>query len=178
MSRVDRAAMRGLRRFGGYTRQVARRSIRKGGTKQSPAQFDPALKRQVNDILAKGYQLSDIDLQPWPVRTSKRGRPPKYRVRGPYSLRDGIFFVADLKSRSVVIGPRIGSRQDIPAKIEFGSTENDGGEWVTIWEDGRPKIRLAKGRGKRVKVEPRPFMGPAYDAALDDLVPEIWRNSI
>lgn len=174
MSRVERSEFRGMKRIGAATRTIARRSMRRGGRRKSVSQFDPMLKRLVDKQRESGIQVSDLDIMPWPVRTSKPGRAPLTRSR---KIRDNIFFIVSMQQRSVIIGPQIYDGEDIPGLLEFGGT-TDAGTWVTIWEGGRPKIRLAKQRRQRVKVEPRPFMRPAYETALDDLVPEIWRNSV
>lgn len=174
MTPVERAELRGLKRIGAATRTIARRSMRRGGRRQSISQFDPMLKRLVREQQQRGIRNSELDIVPWPIRSSKPGQPPRTRSR---RIRDNVFFIASLPQRSVVIGPQIYDGKDVPGLLEFGGTA-EAGTWVTIWENGRPKIRLAKGRRKRVKVEPRPFMRPAYETALDDLVPEIWRNSI
>ena len=171
---LERAELRGLKRVGAATRTIARRSMRRGGRKKSVSQFDPVLRRLVSEQQQAGIRTGELDILPWPVRTSKPGRPPLTRSR---RIRDNVFFIASLQQRSVIIGPQIYDGKDVPGLLEFGGTA-EAGTWVTIWENGRPKIRLAKGRRKRVKVEPRPFMRPAYDKALDDLVPDIWRNSI
>ncbi|MCR9200429.1 MAG: hypothetical protein NXI04_17475 [Planctomycetaceae bacterium] len=177
INKFDKTALRKLRRVGAMTRTIARRSIRKGGRRKSASQFDPELRRLVDESREKyGLSLNDLDISPYPVRTSAPGKPPKYRNR---DLRDKLFFVADLNTRSVITGPQVFDGEDIPGQIEFGGTSGDEAkEWVAFWEAGGRKIRLVGKAGRRLETKPRPFMAPAHEAAIDRLVPGIWQDSI
>lgn len=180
MSRFDKAALRRLAKFGGRTRTIARRSMRKGGRRKTVSQFDPELRkllRQGRDERGRfvGFQDSN-DIKPWPVTHSAPGKSPNALSR---TLKDKIFFVANLDKRNVVIGPQVFDRSDVPGLLEDGGTaEDNAGKWVAFWENGVRKIRLAKNAGPRIKVKARPYMQPAYDKAVDALVPGIWQDSI
>lgn len=94
-------------------------------------------------------------------------------------LKDKIFFVALPNKRSVVIGPHVFDRDDVPGLLEFGGTSNDEAKtWVAFWYGGKRLIRLAEKGGKRIRLKPRPYMEPAYEKALDRLIPDIYRDSI
>ena len=95
------------------------------------------------------------------IRPSKRTSPPG---RPPFShsgkLRRNIFFVYDPNRRSVVIGPVIFPKKSgraLPA-LEYGGRSDT--------EDG-----------SIVRIRPRPFMGPAFQANLP-VVPSLWRDVI
>jgi len=184
MSAVDRAKFKGARQFGAFTRSVARRSMRKGGREATFAEFDPDLAKLVFGSEAKqgrnaaGQFLSyaDVDLRPWPIVGAKPGDPPKYRSR---TLRDNIFFVVDKNARSVVTGPTSTKYGGVPELLEYGGQAYEAArQWVEFWEGNRRLIRLATKPGSRVTLKPRPYMAPAYETALDRLVPDVWENSI
>ena len=87
--------------------------------------------------------------------TSAPGRPPFSHVG---TLRKHIYFAFDPQSRSVVIGPVI-----------FGA--GNSGIALPALEKGGPSIR--KKDGKRINVQARPFMGPAFSQELKGL-DNIW----
>jgi hypothetical protein len=89
--------------------------------------------------------------------TSLPGKPP-FSHSG--KLKRKIFFVFDPKRRSVVIGPIIypgKSGRALPALEHGGKTDMPSGDLV--------------------KIEARPFMGPAFQLNLP-VVPSLWRDSI
>ena len=95
------------------------------------------------------------------IRPSKRTSPPG---KPPFShsgkLRKKIFFMYDPKRRSVVIGPIIfpgKTGKALPALEYGGKTDMPSGDII--------------------KIEARPFMGPAFNANLS-VVPSLWANSI
>jgi hypothetical protein len=89
--------------------------------------------------------------------TSRPGHPP-FSHSG--KLRCKIFFIYDPKRRSVVIGPVIypgKTGKALPA-LEYGGKTD------------MPSVDL-------IKIEARPFMGPAFHLNLP-VVPSLWRDSI
>ena len=171
---MDRKNRRVLARVGGLTRQISRRSIRKA-RKATIAEFDPELKkllRQGRD--AKGrFTLGADSIAPFPLAPSKPGKPPKSRTG---ILRDLIFFAVDPSFQSVIIGPLVGkSRGAVPETLEEGGTVT-AGTWVRIYEKGKRKIRLSLKHKRNVRLKARPYMAPAYDEALDRLIPGIYRD--
>ena len=89
--------------------------------------------------------------------TSQPGHPP-FSHSG--KLRKKIFFIYDPKRRSVVIGPIIypgKTGRALPALEYGGKTDMPSGDII--------------------KIEARPFMGPAFDRNLV-VVPSLWRDSI
>lgn len=89
--------------------------------------------------------------------TSKPGRPP-FGHNG--LLKRLIFFGYDKEKRSVVIGPVIAPKKSgkAPSNLEYGGIV----EFVT---------------GEKTEIEPRPFMGPAFELNKVKL-PDIWRDAI
>lgn len=179
LKRFNAMARRTLLRYGSLTRTVARRGMRAGGKRAKYSQFPDDLKSLIGLEQNKrgGYSgTGDLNIEPWPVVTAEPGKPPKARTR---KLKDGIFFIANLEKRSVVIGPQMKAGADVPGLLEFGGTSTDERRrWVIVWEGGRKKIRLAKGGGGRVKVKARPYMKPAYEAALARLIPSMYRDAL
>lgn len=93
---------------------------------------------------------------------SSPGKPPHSHSG---ELRDGIFFVYEPRSQSVVIGP-VGFGTGVPEVLEYG-----GNITVSTSRRGEPERR------KRIKIEARPTMGPAEQKARER-IPDAFRDSI
>jgi hypothetical protein len=94
-------------------------------------------------------------------RTSAPGQPPTSRTG---LLKRFIFFGFDPTNRSVVIGPaRLNGsgRGDAPSLLEHGGT-------TTL---------LRRGTRHRVRIQSRPYMGPAFEKEQPKL-PAMWRDSV
>lgn len=175
MNRFDKAALRGLNRFGATTRQISRRSMRVRKAKQNISEFDPELRKLLHES-ARQSGKNKPDVSPWPLKTSRPGQPPFARTR---KLKDKIFYIAERNKRSVVIGPQVWSGNDDAGALEHGGEINKPAkQWVKFYDGGQAKIRLVAKGGRRVRLKPRPYMGPAYDHAVDKLIPGIWKNSL
>ncbi len=101
------------------------------------------------------------------IRTRKGSAPPG---TPPHShtglLKRFIFFGYDPTTESVVVGPaRINRTTDAPHTLEFGGT--------TAVE----RRRKGKVRARKVRIAPRPFMGPALEKERPNL-PKTWANSV
>lgn len=99
-------------------------------------------------------------------RASRPGEPPSAHTG---LLRDGTFYSFDPSSESVVIGPVRMKRQgtDVPQVLEHGGIST-----VT-------RLRGGKVHRRRVKIEARPYMGPALEKAMEaDVIPEAFRGSV
>lgn len=90
------------------------------------------------------------------------GRPP-HSHEG--SLRKLILFGYDRQADSVVVGPVGFRNSEAPATLERGGM-------TTVYR--RRNGRLV---GERVRIEARPYMGPALDRERPRL-PALWRNSV
>jgi len=94
-------------------------------------------------------------------KTSQPGSPPSSHTG---LLKKFIFFGYDPRKDSVVIGPvRLTQkgRGEAPSLLEYGGTT---------------KVEY-RGKRKRARVRPRPFMGPAFEKEQPKL-PAMWRDSI
>ena len=91
--------------------------------------------------------------------TSAPGSQPYSHVG---TLRELIFFSYDREAQSVVIGPTLASDPTgAPENLEYGGAAD-----------------LPEGRkSRRVKIKPRPFMGPAFEAEKPGL-PAMWKDSV
>jgi hypothetical protein len=93
--------------------------------------------------------------------SSAPGSPPSSHTG---LLKRFIFFGYDPSRRSVVIGPAQlteNNRGDAPSALEYGGTAT-----------------LTQGKNKnRVKIQARPFMGPAFEKETPKL-PSLWKNSV
>ena len=94
-------------------------------------------------------------------KPSSPGAPPSSHIG---LLKKFIFFGYEPVKRSVVIGPvRLSQkgRGEAPHLLEYG---------------GATKVEH-RGKRKRAKVRPRPFMGPAFEKEQPQL-PAMWRDSV
>jgi hypothetical protein len=126
-------------------------------------------------------------------KPSKPGRPP--HTHGDHELPQNIFFAYDNAREMVVVGPEKlnqvyfnGDGQPIsgaiPEVLEEGGTIQilevyleHAQKWVRA--DLRSKRKLAgrKTRLRKVKIEARPYMGPALKREIDKL-PGLWADVI
>jgi hypothetical protein len=97
-------------------------------------------------------------------RSSAPGSPPSSHAG---LLKQFIYFAYDPSAQNVVIGPtRLnGKAGEAPESLEYG------GE-TTI-----ERFRRGKRTVKRVSIEPRPFMHPAFEKEKTKL-PAMWANSL
>lgn len=102
------------------------------------------------------------------IRTRKKavsapGQPPFSKTG---LLKKFLFFGFDPSTRSVVIGPaKLNSGTNAPEVLEYGGTTT-----ITDRVKGK-KIQ------RRVRIEARPYMGPAYVKEKPKLSP-LWANSV
>ncbi len=153
-SAVDRAARRNMSRFGAYVRRTARSSIR---SRKNP---------------------------------SKPGRPPTNQTG---TLKRFLYFAYDPARGSVVIGPEATNQVffdgdgkpvtgTVPQVLDQGGTirvleVKQFGDW---WRADLRSRRSLDGLPKRmraIKIEARPFMGPAYEKNEPKL-PKLWQDSV
>ena len=97
-------------------------------------------------------------------RTSAPGEPPSSHTG---LLKRFIFFGYDRQRRSVVIGPQRLNQKvgDAPAALEHGGMS-------TVVEGLRGKRKK-----RRVRIKPRPYMGPAFEQERPKLA-AMWRDSV
>jgi len=94
-------------------------------------------------------------------KTSQPGSPPSSHIG---LLKKFIFFGYDPRKDSVVIGP-------------VRLTQNGRGEAPSLLEYGGTTKVTHRGKRKRAKVRPRPFMGPAFEKEQPKL-PAMWKGSV
>jgi len=99
--------------------------------------------------------------------SSAPGSPP-HAHEG--SLRRLLFFAYDPGADSVVVGPVGFRRSDAPNTLEFG-----GATTVTRRRTREGGRRVVESR--RVRIEARPYMGPALRKELPNL-PKAWASSV
>ncbi len=105
------------------------------------------------------------------ARRSIRKRKKSSRVGSPPSSHEGslrrlIFFGYDRQRNSVVIGPLKFKSSKIPSVLEHG------GHSFAL----RRNKKTNKLERTRIKIRPRPFMGPAFDVAKPK-IPGFWKSA-
>jgi len=143
-----------LSKFGAFVRRRAKTSIRKARQK-SLGELTP------DELLAYRIQAEEAKRygRPRPKRplaSSKPGEPPR-SVTG--KLKRHIYFGWDAATKSLVVGPAL----DAGASGTAPQTLEQGGKAVLIG-------------GKSVRIKPRPYMRPAFDAERPAL-PKLWADA-
>lgn len=148
-----------LRHAGNYTKKVAKNSIK---TK----------RKKKKELTAEERQRYEEQLLAWKIAGSPKGQRPKPPItdevsrpgRPPWSktglLKDHIYAVADMTTRSATVGPALlnGTSGEAPAALEFGGT---------VFSE---RFKAA------INIRPRPFMFPALRASQGKF-PEMLRKA-
>ncbi len=144
---TDRATQRVLSRFGAFVRNAAQKSM-------------------LGHAVRRGFGVKSRVSNREGI--SKPGEPPRPHTG---DLVRFIFFAFDRENQSVVIGPTLLNRgSGAPEILEYGGT-------ATMMRRPRGAKNKTQRVPTRVRIEPRPFMGPARDKELPKL-PGMWRDSI
>ena len=148
MAATDNATRQVLSKFGAFVQRRAKSSIRAPGADRDAPKIRNAQGRLVFRRL----------------RASKPGDPPFSRTG---LLKKFIFFSFDSDRRSVVIGPTlINKPTGAPETLEYGGTVDAPRWWK---QDGKPM--------RRVRIEKRPYMQPAFDKERKSM-PQMWKDAI
>ena len=132
-------------------------------------------------------------------KPSPPGAPPSVHSRDSFATLKNILFGLEPQRQAVIIGPvglgRSGSAATAPVSgtvpnvLEFGGAISvseqqvsfyDHGERVTRWVQTNARRhgnRNVPRRRRRVRVEARPFMGPALEAEAQH-IPDAWAGSV
>lgn len=194
VSRLDKVSRRRLATFGAYVMRTARNSLepkRDMRADELPQEIKELVGLEKFNIqrdkkgrfLSGARKAKDVELKqivaPWPQTTSRPNSPPNYRKDTTFSgkifsrFRDLILFIVDPNFASVVIGPIIFDRKDVPGFLEYGGTAM--AYRPTWFKTDDDKIRAYYTK-KPVQMAARPYMGPAFDTAVDRKIPGIFRE--
>jgi hypothetical protein len=134
-------------------------------------------------------------------KPSAPGQPPSVHSRDSFVTLKNILFGLEPQRQAVLIGPvglgRAGRStavvpdSTVPNVLEFGGqvsvleeqlTYTDHGAKVTRWIQANPRLRRVRNRDlpqrrRRVRIAPRPFMGPALEAEAAH-IPEAWAGTV
>ena len=127
--------------------------------------LDPAMRKVFSKFGAFVRQRAKTSIRNAPKRkkNAKPGQKQKARVSLPGkpplshtgTLKKFIFFSYDTEEKTVVIGPTLaGSSSGAPQVLEEGGTA---------------VVRIRGEKPKAIRVEPRPYMQPAFTGAFSDL---------
>lgn len=152
---VDRGTKKVLSKFGAFVRRTAKRSMRKARRKKRSEMGPDELKVfGIREAIAKRESKSKPKR---PLASSKPGEPPRTRLG---LIKKFIFFFYDPQPQSVVIGPiKLNKEGDAPEVLEFGG------------------VTRSTTTGKRITIEARPYMGPAYKKEQPKLA-GMWRDVV
>jgi hypothetical protein len=123
-------------------------------------------------------------------RPSQPGQPPSVHSTNNVATLKNIQFAYDPQSQALVIGPvaltggqsNFGPQlagQTVPQVMEFGATVKMREARVgRSWRNRPRRVRSGQPiRVRRVKYQPRPFMGPAFQAEAGN-VPSAWIGTV
>jgi hypothetical protein len=171
---VEKGRADALSKLGGFVRTSARRSMRKARRMRE----SELSETQLALFKAAGGKRENL-----PLKSSEPGQPPRVR-KG--SLKNGILFAYDPKTKSVVAGPvKFNISGDAAANLEYGGmTEITVVELDKSLRKGRratgrqleaflrkrsagtlPDRRASLKRRVKTKVAKRPYMSPALEKA-------------
>lgn len=150
--KIGKRAVKALSRFGAFVRTRSKTSMKRARRK-TLAEMSPREKR-IHAIRVRAAQKRGASTPKRPFKPSKPGEPPRVRAG---TLKRHVYFGLEPQRKNVVIGP-------ILFEPESGAPE--------ILEHGG----VTRNR-RRAKVEPRPYMRPAFDREIDNL-PRHWRHSL
>lgn len=172
--RLDKATRKSLSMVGAFVRSDAIRAINRfGGTKRKlkvvDENLDPVLvSRSKNGVVPSGKQQQ--------VRTrdsSKPGEPPMSQTG---LLKKFLFFSWDGSTNSVVIGPAAINRSSgAPSRLEFGGTTTMTVRYKRL--DDSTLMRLKQPKKQTIKIEKRPYMGPALDKNRS-VIADMYRHEL
>jgi hypothetical protein len=186
MEEVEKGRASALAKLGGFVRTAARRSMRKA-RRMKEAELS---ETQLAIFQAAGGKRENL-----PLKSSEPGEPPRVR-KG--TLKQGILFAYDPKTKSVVAGPtKFNSSGDAAAVLEHGGTTE-----ITVLQLERPARRGRKASGRQleaflrkraagklpasgsvrkrrlsVRLAKRPYMSPALEKARP-LIATSFKNLI
>jgi len=159
---TDRATRTVFGRFGAFVRRSARSSIRKARRKRlGELSKEELLIHRIRQRKAKEQGRPAPKL---PLAPSEPGRPPR-SVSG--RLKDFIFFSYEPTRRTVVIGPARINRGEMYGPVTTPE----------LLEEGGTVVKRTRGGARRINVEARPYMGPAFEKEQPKL-PSMWANSV
>lgn len=109
------------------------------------------------------------------ARTSMRPRKGSAPPGAPPNVHEGslrrlLFFAYDPRADSVVVGPVGFRRSEAPRTLEFGGRATVARR--RLQKDGSRTVRT-----RRVRIEARPYMGPALRKERPN-IPRAWANSV
>jgi hypothetical protein len=197
VERADRQAKRQLSRIGAYAMRVTRNSLRPKRdmrVSEFPADLKRLVLGQTDITRTKAGKIAQKQppgttqqlrqmVKPWPQVSSVPGKPPKVRSiktkagKSFKPFKNLIVFVVDQKRGSVVVGPEVNDRRDVPGVLEHGGTQRvQLREWRAVYVRGRRVVRFVKTRRGAKRYESRPYTGPAFDKTMDALVPQVFQG--
>lgn len=152
---VNKSSRQVLSKYGGLVRKIARRSLRK----PRRMSFGEMTEDERKSFRTR-QRIAKQEGKPAPKRPfmpSRPGEPPRV-ITG--LLKKFTYYVFDPASESVLVGPvKLNQKSsDVPEVLEYGG-------------------RSTNARGQRIRVDARPWMTPANQAALQQL-PGMWTNSV
>jgi hypothetical protein len=174
MEAVEKGRATALAKSGRFVQTAARRSMKKARRMK---------KTELSETQLAIYESAGEKRNLLPLKSSEPGQPPRVR-KG--TLKKGLLFAYDPKTKSVVAGPvRFPIAGDAAANLEYGGTTE-----ITVVEIDRPARRGRKATGRQLeaflrkraagtlparggvrkrrvqaKIAKRPYMSPALEAA-------------
>jgi hypothetical protein len=167
IARLPPATRKAMSKAGAYIRSDAIRAISRYGEKKQKVSVVDEKKRP---ILVRGKRKT---VQLKIKASSKPGEPPRSQTG---QLKKFIYSSYDQNTNSVVIGPSaLNKPGKAPRVLEYGGTTTMMIRYRQVDDD--TVMKLSKPIKAKVKIEKRPYMGPALERNMS-VVAEVWKNAI
>lgn len=140
------------------------------------AKVQNAISRRERKVLSRFGAFVRADARGSIRRRKRPSRPGQSPTNQTGLLKNNIFFVYSHSRRSVIIGPTLlNGSTNAPEILEYGGVTTVQSVKTMRQRNGTRKRILVS---KRVHIEPRPYMGPAFEKNRDQKLPGLWRDAV
>ena len=140
------------------------------------AKVQNAISRRERKVLSRFGAFVRSDAKASIRRRKRPSKPGQGPTNQTGRLKKNIFFVYSHSRRSVIIGPTLlNGSTNAPEILEQGGVTTVHSVRTVRQRNGKRKqIRVTK----RVQIEPRPYMGPAFEKNKDQKLPGLWQDAV
>jgi len=167
IARLPPATRKAMSKAGAYIKSDAIRAISRYGKEKKKVSV---VDESGQPILVRGKRKT---IQLKMKASSKPGEPPRSQTG---QLKKFLYSSYDQGTNSVVVGPAaINKSSNAPRVLEHGGSTTMMLRYKQVDDD--TVMQLSKPKKAKVKIEKRPYMGPALERNMS-VVAEVWKNVI